>query len=305
MAKPPKRPSAMSSQEPSDDEYFSRVYLLPVEPQDDSPRFRIRIAAFVTDSIARDNKQTNDIRSLAATILRHDIGIEVPFAEPDRYAPGFDFEKFFLNAPIADVLDGITALNTTIKNFHQTKLAREWREKVQTVIDEEHLSYRVNEQGGVRRRVDEEFERSHAALIAVLGLPRYKAVAADAERAYDRLSERPAAATEAIKAMFAAVETLTKLIAKPKRVTRLNADSVEKGLKPLVEKAYRDDASECAAAVALLGGLKAWVKAGHEYRHGQRREAPREAPIEFAVAMLSSGASYLRWLAEIDRRRGE
>ena len=37
----------------------------------------------------------------------------------------------------------------------------------------------------------------------------------DAERAYDRLGEIPPAATEAIRAMFAAVETLAKLIARP------------------------------------------------------------------------------------------
>ena len=105
--------------------------------------------------------------------------------------------------------------------------------------------------------------------------------------------------------MFEAVETLTKLIGGPRNVRRLNATTVDGVLKPTVEGAYAGDESERKAAVALLSGLKGWVTAAHEYRHGQGRQEPREAPMQFAVAMLSSGASYLRWLAELDRKHTE
>ena len=294
----------MPDQEPPADEYFSRVYLRPVKPRDDSERFRVRLAAYSNDIFKLYNEICKGVRNRAAAKLLYDLGIQIPrYGSAFRHQP--DFEKFFLNAPIEDVLDSISALHTAARYDKEVELAKLWQESVGNIFNEEHLSYRVNDEGGVRKRVDEEFERNREALIAVLGLARYEAVATGAGRAYDLLAETPSKASEAIRAMFAAVEDLTKLIVEQKKVERLNDAAVDKGLKPIVEDAYAGDASECIAAVALLAGLKAWVKAGHQYRHGQGREAPREAPFEFAVAMLSSGASYLRWLAEIDRKRNE
>ena len=41
----------------------------------------------------------------------------------------------------------------------------------------------------------------------------------------------------------------------------------------------------------------------HNFRHGQDVQEPKDPPIEFTVYILSSGASFLRWLVEIDRKR--
>ena len=58
------------------------------------------------------------------------------------------------------------------------------------------------------------------------------------------------------------------------------------------------------AATKFLDGLIGWVRSIHEYRHGQEVEEPAPPPLGLAVAMVSSGATYLRWLAELDQSGG-
>lgn len=282
----------MPDQEPPQGAYFSITYLTPTEPQDDSQRFRNRLAAYCSQEYG------TDFLTVVAQTIQRDLGVNVK----SRAYTGYDFQDFFNNAELRDVLGGITAVYRTL--WREGAAGEQaWQQFVQTAMDEGNLNYRIDDEGGVHYRVDEEFERGRATIISILGDAKYAAVAAEVGRAYDRLTENPPATNEAIRSVFLALETLTKLMATKTKVARLNANAIDKGLLPIVESTYAADASERKAAVALLSGLKNWVTAGHEYRHGQERENPREAPLEFAVAMLSSGASYLRWLAEIDRQR--
>jgi len=51
----------------------------------------------------------------------------------------------------------------------------------------------------------------------------------------------------------------------------------------------------------MLNGLKDWVDAAHFYRHEERRaEEVAQPPLKLAVYIVSTGASHLRWLAELD-----
>jgi len=50
----------------------------------------------------------------------------------------------------------------------------------------------------------------------------------------------------------------------------------------------------------LFAGFADWVDAVHNYRHGQGLPEPVAPPIDLTVYMLSSGASFLRWLVTID-----
>jgi hypothetical protein len=51
----------------------------------------------------------------------------------------------------------------------------------------------------------------------------------------------------------------------------------------------------------LVQSLKEWIEACHMYRHAQRDEEPVQPSLDFAIALISSGASYLRWLGTIDQ----
>ena len=53
----------------------------------------------------------------------------------------------------------------------------------------------------------------------------------------------------------------------------------------------------------LVDALADWINAAHFYRHGQGSEEPVQPPLELAIAMVSSGGSFLRWIADLDAKR--
>jgi hypothetical protein len=54
------------------------------------------------------------------------------------------------------------------------------------------------------------------------------------------------------------------------------------------------------AASKLLSAFKDWIDAAHFYRHEAGREEPIQPPLTLRVQMVSVGATFLRWLAELD-----
>jgi hypothetical protein len=43
-----------------------------------------------------------------------------------------------------------------------------------------------------------------------------------------------------------------------------------------------------------------WIDAAQFYRHEAGQEAPTQPPLMLAVQMVSVGASFMRWLGELD-----
>ncbi len=72
---------------------------------------------------------------------------------------------------------------------------------------------------------------------------------------------------------------------------------------PFVEQYYASDAPAQEAAKKLVQGFTNWVASAQFYRHGQGQEEPNQPPLEVAVAILSSGAGYLRWLIHLDQAK--
>jgi hypothetical protein len=48
--------------------------------------------------------------------------------------------------------------------------------------------------------------------------------------------------------------------------------------------------------------MKNWINAAQLYRHGQEQQEAAEPPIDFVIAHLSAGATYLRWMIELCAR---
>ena len=82
-----------------------------------------------------------------------------------------------------------------------------------------------------------------------------------------------------------------------KKIASLGAASVEKYLKPIARQVYSDTSWD--AANLLLNSIADWINSIQPYRHGQKDPHP---PMDLAIAMVSSGATYLRWLVEIDQQ---
>jgi hypothetical protein len=81
----------------------------------------------------------------------------------------------------------------------------------------------------------------------------------------------------------------------------LASNFVEKRLKPLANRAYGSDRPTASTAARMLSSFDDWVNAAHPFRHGHNTEVPVSLPDDLAVLLVSQGAGFIRWLADIDR----
>jgi hypothetical protein len=81
---------------------------------------------------------------------------------------------------------------------------------------------------------------------------------------------------------------------------RLTADEITGRLRPALEKHYESERTARRAALKMADALSEWVDGAHNYRHAEGEEEPTPPPLALALVFMSSGAGFLRWLAEID-----
>jgi hypothetical protein len=111
------------------------------------------------------------------------------------------------------------------------------------------------------------------------------------------LAQAPSDGKAAIRGVFSAAEGIVRLISP--NAPRLAADQVD-GLAPLLQRSYAQDETARRSAAKMLNSLKDWVDAAHFYRHEQGAEEVAQPPLRLAVYIVSTGASHVRWLAELD-----
>jgi len=269
---------------------FSHLYLERGAPQKDSERFRKRLGAFVNEEIKWE--QENAI----ARYLTRELGVDIPV----RGMGFYDIPAFLNEAQLPDVLDSITLIWIFLNRISPT-IAPSWMNLVERVFKEENLGYKLDPKCGVHYFVDEDFEKNRLSSLSCLTNLRYAAVATAFEDSYNKLDLQPADTKGSVQSIFEALEILYKLIVHAEEKTRLNSHGVIKNLKPMVQILYGDDKTACIAAEHLLDGFCDLIEALHIYRHGQKVEEPIDPPIEMAIQIISSGATYLRWLVEFDK----
>jgi hypothetical protein len=175
--------------------------------------------------------------------------------------------------------------------------ARLWLTEVQTTFIEENTHYRVDRAGGVHFYFDEEFARNRAATIAALQSQRYRNALDAFDGSLSALSKTPPDGKGAIRQTFAAAEGLFRLVFPD--APRLTAKELDR-LQPLIQAAMVGNPTAGPAALKLLASFKDWVDAAHFYRHEAGAEEVSQPPLTLAVHMTSLGASFVRWLAELD-----
>jgi hypothetical protein len=276
---------------PADGRRFSQNYLNRGEPTDDSVRMRVRLAALI-------GQLRRPLDNLASDIAREQ-GVKVPYA-----SYGYDWETFTANAAVRDILDLVTTAVKTIGTYDQTAERRErgtatiWINEVARIFREENVRYRVDNAGGVHFAIDDEFERNNVATLKALDGARHAATLANFESALVRLAATPPATKDAIRDVFSAAERLFRLMFP--NAPRLTAGEADRQLAPIVQKQMDGDPASVGAAMKLLRGFKEWIDAAHFYRHEPGQAEPKAPPLEVAVLIVSGGAGWVRWLAEID-----
>ena len=111
------------------------------------------------------------------------------------------------------------------------------------------------------------------------------------------LGEAPPDGKRAIRAVFSSAEGLFRLMFP--NSPRLTAGEVQKH-EPLLQQLHAKDQKAKGAASKLLHSFKGWIDAAHFYRHEAGQEEPAQPPLTLTVQMVSVGASFVRWLAELD-----
>ena len=274
-------------------EQYDHVYMIRGEPVLDSPRFRTRVAAYISQSLSQFNAD------IVQMIVR-ERGVDLAVYGLSDRNPNL-LRNFIRDAEVADFLSSITLIWRLLTARNYPSFAEAWSQFVTRAMHEENVGYRLDNRGGVHPLVDPQFEQNRASTIAALGGTRYKASLEAFDRAHAALDAEKPDGKLAIQGTFEAVEILFKLMCTSKEVKRIDAAGITRHLKPIAQRLYAGDIAAQSAASQMLSGLVTWVDAAHNYRHGQRTEAPTPVPFELAIAMIGSGASFIRWLAQMDQ----
>ena len=265
---------------------FSHTYLTRGEPTSDSRRARRRISSLIWDI-------PSPALAGLGRLFESELGIALPGG-----AYNSNWHKFFEQCDLRDMLDAVTLANRHLLQHGYTGIARKWLLDVQRIFQEENLRYRLDSKGGVHFSVDQEFEASRNAAISALQAPRYLNVVDAFERAYSQLASVPPDGKNSVRAVFSAAEGLFRLMFPD--APRLTSSEIEKRLSPVVQKVFNSDAAALGATSKLLASFKDWVDGAHFYRHEPGKEEIAQPPLPLAINFVSLGASFIRWLAEID-----
>ncbi|MEO6030637.1 MAG: hypothetical protein ABIP61_01850 [Burkholderiaceae bacterium] len=280
------------------------TYLERGQPLRDTARFRRRLEVKFTE-ICNGWQVESQFGKMLATEAGTDVERS---SNGENYFPRSAFE----NGEIRDVLNAITLffkMLTTKRNveltmssaarsgYHfETKDPAVWKPFVDRVIREENMGYRLDDQCGVHIYVDQEFEHSRAATVAVLGHPSLANARSSFEDSFRHLDSTPPDTKAAVRSMFEAAEILAKQIFP--ETQNLNRRLAESKLKTHIQATHPGDRTEQKVWAGLLDGFGDRIDAMHNYRHGQAADEPVAPSEEPAVFLLSSGCTYVRTLAD-------
>jgi hypothetical protein len=273
-------------------EQFSRLYLCPPDPVQDSTRARYRLSALL-----RERVFTQHAESLA-TYVGREIGI--PLSNDGRYSS--QWNQFIRECRTADLLDIITVIYRYLFWHVGEEIAHWWRDAVRKIFSEEKLTYQIDDVGGVHPAVDQEFQRNMVSAIAAVRSPRYQKISELIENASTHLIADPPNYKQAWRAMLSAVEGLFGLMFP---YVRLTADEIERHLVPMMQNAYSGDATAQAAARLIVTSLQSWIEASDAYRRQPGAADAPPPPADVAILSISAGASFVRWLAGLNEDRAE
>jgi len=271
-------------------ERFSVLYVRPGDPAPDSARARHRVGSLLRESVFQGH-----IERLAIYIGR-ELGVAIP---GDGKYPSC-WHLFIRECRTADFLDTVTVIYRYLFWHVGETTANWWRKVVRQIFADENLAYEIDDVGGVRPKIDREFQRNMASAVAGLQSERHQTARDLLERALTSICSEPPNYRQAWQATFSAVEALFGLMFPD---ARLAADEVERCLLPIVQRAYAGDPAAQRAAQGMLAGFQVWVEASRVYRRHPGAAEVAQPPDDVAILAISCGASMLRWLAGFDEER--
>jgi hypothetical protein len=263
---------------------FSFVYIPRSLPLPDSERMRNRLFHLFGELDLWPCKD----------IIEGELGLHLPRLTTSNVY----WKKFFSEFELRDILDTITIAYSHARRSGNGDNAEKWKSTVCRIFKEEHMRYKLDERCGVHLLVDAEYEHNIAATISTLQNSRYTAALQAFNNAQSALDRSEPDCREALRGIFEAIEIVFKMTYKGEK--RIGVREIKDNLLPAVKSIYSCNGAASDAAAKFVDSLSQWVSAVHFFRHGQPSETNDQPPIGLAIALMSSGVSFLRWLVEIN-----
>nr|WP_321459666.1 hypothetical protein [uncultured Cohaesibacter sp.] len=283
---------------------FSLIYLPQGDPANDSKTMRYRLAKL----IGKDKYQPQRHK---ASLGRRDYVYVADYSQiQDRVeeelgcqfctvvdgSPHPSWVKFLERIPIEKVLDTITiAYNRMAEAGRQG----DFIDQVNRIFREENTAYEVDQEGGVHPSIDGAYAGAKQAAIRGMNEARYALSLARINEVDAALMSSPPDYIKAIRAVFGANENLFKLMC---GAARLDARSASDKLMRKLQAIYVDHPTMQRSSAQILKSFGSWIDAAHHYRHEEGSEEPSQPDEDLAIALISEGMSFIRWLVGIDKR---
>ncbi len=273
-------------------EFFSRTYLLADKPLSDDVRARLRMAAYLDEYY--DDKEME-----VGKYIELELGIVCRQLGPARYY--INWGRFLKELAIKDFLDVMTAVIRFLPQRRKAKdrIQVEYNllEFAKRVFVEQNLAYRIDNKGGCHPSVDAAFSILSRGLIRNLANQELDAAQDHISQAERSLLAGSFDARQAVRSTFDAVENLAKVIFKGS--TQLNKTLIVDRLGPFLVEAGGKSETERKASEKLVNSLIDWAEAAHFYRHASGSTDVDPPSESFALAFVSQGFSFVRWIADV------
>ena len=264
--------------QPVEGRLFSRNYVRPEEKLSDSMRARRRINQI--DLGLGDSARFNFVQ-----LVQSELGLEFPFAYT-----AYSHEKYWTECAVRDFLDSITLL------YDVSSMKTKTLSVMRRIFEEEHLRYRIDDNGAAHYLVDEQFERNAADTIEGIASPQFKAARHALEEALKSMSGTSPSGKALIRGVFESVESAFLVTIQPSKFNKLNDQSIQAHLFPTLIARYKGVPEAQDKVDRILELLKAWVKIAHPFRHGAPLDQVHEAPFDYAVLLADQGMAFLRYI---------
>lgn len=279
---------------------FKVLYHPPMETIADSLRARRRIALAMLAAAEGDTYAVSQkIEGQLGSDAPHNFGMSNNSSS---------WRLFAERSELVDVLTSITIVANHLADEAKGQpeyLSRPERVKflalkraVEDVFAQEGLPYRLDSKCGVHPLIDSAFSSATASAISSLNGDRYNAARAYVDAIDDALLQAPPDGVTAMYKTFMAAENLFKMMFP---ADRLVAHHVAAHLRPAILNLYGDQRVSEVSDFEVESFSK-WVSGALKYRHAEGEPDPPSPPREVYILVVSQGLSFVRWLAEIDRK---
>lgn len=201
--------------------------------------------------------------------------------------------EFIGSIEVDDLLDLLTVAVHALAKVGEDENAIDLLTFIQRAMDEENVSFEMDELGGIHYRVDAAFQSSKRAALDVLELGTSKAALEAFVEAHQALTSHPRNTLTAVRRAFDAVENLFKMRFD---TSRLGASEIKAKLKAAGDC---EDSTAANTVGRLNAAFAEWVNACHQYRHAAGQPQPSAPPVWLATTLVDSASTYIRYLAAL------